>query len=157
MRESTNAAVIPSDIHRWEVAGRLFSETKEFQVERQRDWYDRQSTSTDIVQRKNATLVYQLPEVKNQQAKVSLSNKVPGSVLSVENMIVECEVDFGGKKLKIQLQQSLFPNSIRYGTAFFLELVEEDGVRKPKISARKPDLAKLDEIKKRAQEIIQTL
>jgi hypothetical protein len=157
MAMSTSAAALSTDKpNTWGFNDFSFSETKA-QSEKRNDWHNRQPATTNIETGEGPSLKLELHTIKDMQPKTGLNQKVSGTVLSLVDTIVESELDFGGKKVKIQLPQSLFPDSTKYGMGFFLELIEEDGIRKPKITPRTVDTTKFADIKQKAQKIIDSL
>lgn len=63
-------------------------------------------------------------------------NQVAGVVISYDEASVRCELNISERVVTVQLPRTLFPENIRYGFPISLEMIEEGGFRKPKISPR---------------------
>lgn len=155
MIQITNAVRIPDDANNWHPTDNLPGQTAA-RSERTSVWTSRRPHRTEADIRDAAT-ANEIRSAGNPQQNASVSSKVPGTVLSIDESVVESEVEFQGKVIRVQLQRSIFPTAIKYGTAFFLELVEEDGVRKPKILPRTPDAQRHESLRAAARKIIESL
>lgn len=78
---------------------------------------------------------------KPQQSKVS------GAVLQADEMSVKCELYLNASHVEVQLPRILFPEKISYGLPISLKMVEDDGIRQPRITVRKADTEKFKELK----------
>lgn len=83
--------------------------------------------------------------------------QVAGNVIKFDGISVECEVSSGGEKAVISLPRTLFAFPVEYGTPFFLGLIEENGIRRPKVSKRSPDKTKYEQLRKQAEEMVNSL
>lgn len=81
------------------------------------------------------TFSLEKPHVK--VAPLAAKNYVEGVVISYDEISVKCELIVSGKVVSIQLPRVLFPDSIHYGLPVNIEMVDENGFRKPLITIRK--------------------
>lgn len=78
------------------------------------------------------------------QAK--LKNSVEGVIINENEATVKCELYVDHRSVIVQLPRAIFPESIYHGLPIALEMIEDSGIRKPKISVLeivKKDTAKI--------------
>jgi hypothetical protein len=79
-------------------------------------------------------------------APALLRKQVDGVVITYDEASVKCELNIGERVVSVQLPRALFPEKIQYGLPISLEMSEEGGFRKPKISTRQIDENSTSEI-----------
>ena len=100
--------------------------------------------------------------VENQTEKLVTKaepkNYVEGIVLSVDGVVVLCSLKIDNSQLvEVELPRVLFPKDIEFGSAISLEMLEENGIRKPYVSIRKFDNPEKSELVDRLETMIQAL
>jgi hypothetical protein len=82
-------------------------------------------------------------------------SSVNGVILQANEITVKCELDLGGKHIDVQLPRNLFPEAITYGQPIILEMIEEHGIRRPRISLRQPNFEKFKDLRDKAVAILE--
>lgn len=87
--------------------------------------------------------------VEPQQSQVS------GVVLQADETSVKCEIYLDASNVQVQLPRALFPEKISYGLPILLEMIEDRGIRQPRISMRQADTEKFKELKAEVAAILE--
>lgn len=79
--------------------------------------------------------------VASQDKQISVAPKeqkpfVEGVVIRFDDASVECELTIASGPVTLQMPRALFPTELRCGLPIFLEMREENGVRRPSIISR---------------------
>lgn len=69
-------------------------------------------------------------------AAAPISRSVDGVVDIYDEVSVQCRLRVGSSTVTIQLPRPLFPQAIRHGLPVSLEMIDDQGIRKPRISVR---------------------
>ena len=96
----------------------------------------RNPVSTDFDNVSVSAKTFKLPLEKQPIPAVQAQAKksVDGVILSEDDATVKCELYIDHRTVTVQLPRALFPDSVYHGLPIKLEMIEESGIRKPKIS-----------------------
>lgn len=72
-----------------------------------------------------------------QKAPAQVINHVDGVIHTYNEISVKCELRVGEKTVYVELPRVLFPEKISHGLPINLEMIDEDGCRRPVIRARR--------------------
>lgn len=86
-----------------------------------------------------------LKETTPQQLPLLQRDYVDGCVLHLDPASVLAELIAGDDTVKIRLPRALFPDGVVFGQPFRLRLETGNGMRRPVVQLRQPDLARLRE------------
>jgi hypothetical protein len=87
----------------------------------------------------------------------ALKKFVEGVVSSYDDVSVQCDLRLEDNKVTIQLPRPLFPESIRYGLPIRLEMIDDNGIRRPSVTIREIDPKDVADISREFDAILEAL
>lgn len=87
----------------------------------------------------------------------ALNKFVNGVVSSYDETSVQCDLRLADTKVAIQLPRALFPEHIRYGLPIRLEMIDDNGIRRPSITIREIDPGNAADISREFDAILEAL
>ena len=121
-------------------------------------WGNRRVAKTDIENSSaNKFATFTLTEQSPVVPSVTTHQEVAGTVIRFDDLNVECEVSHKNQKVAVVLPRVFFEFHIQYGTPFSLSLIDDEGIRKPRVTPRKPDMARFQQLRDHAAELVNSL
>lgn len=92
------------------------------------------------------------------QTNIAQQNFVNGAIRSIDDVSVKCLLNIpDANEVEVEFPRSLFPEDISFGDSFKLEMIEDNGIRKPKISSRESNSEATRQIREQLEAIIKEL